>query len=196
VRRVTRATFAAFALAVSVAVALAACGVPGDDEPGLVPEGEIPAALRADGDGPSVIGAGRRVDVWFLRDDGLVSRQRRIPEPAAPDAVVEQLLAGPTVGEQADGLRSAIPDPEAVTEVSVARGVASVTLSSTFADIPANDQRSAVAQLVLTLTDRPGIGRVRFLVADEAVSVPLPNGEQTDEAVSREDFEELVRPAG
>jgi spore germination protein GerM len=177
------------------AISLVACGVPSDDEPGLVPQGEIPAALRADAEGPSVIGAGRRVDVWFLRDDGLVPRQRRIEDPATPQAVVDQLLAGPTVAEQGDGLRSAIPQADAVTEVSVSRGVASVALSSSFADIPANDQRSAVAQLVLTLTDRPGIGRVRFLVADEPVSVPLPNGEQTDEAVSREDFEELVQLA-
>ena len=173
-------------------LAVAACGVPGDDGPRAVPEGEVPDALRPGGSAPALEPLGARVDLWFVEGDRLVSRTRRIPRPVAVETVVDRLLTGPTTQEQAGGLRSAIPDADAVLGIVVARGVAEVDLSTTFAEIPVPDQLAAVAQLVLTLTDRPGIGRVQFLVADEPVAVPLADGAQSDEPVARDDFVALT----
>ena len=98
------------------------------------------------------------------------------------------MLAGPSTSEQDESLRSAIPDPSAVVDVSVAGGVATVNLTAAFSEIPANDQVLAVGQLVLTLTDLRGIGRVRFVVDDVQVAVPLPNGETSEDSVSRDEY--------
>ena len=50
----------------------------------------------------------------------------------------------------------------------------------------------------MTLTDRgPGIGRVRFTVDGNAVSVPRGDGsapQQPDQSVSRDDYLSLLEP--
>ena len=103
-------------------------------------------------------------------------------------------LSGPTEAEQNRSLRTAIPGAAAVVEVSVARGVATVTLTPAFSEIPAADQVLAVGQIVLTLTDQRGIGRVRFVVDDASIAVPLPSGETSGDSVSRDEFIELADP--
>ena len=47
---------------------------------------------------------------------------------------------------------------------------------------------------VLTLTDQRGIGRVRFVVDDASIAVPVPSGETSGDSVSRDEFIELADP--
>jgi spore germination protein GerM len=172
-----------------VALLLSSCGVPAESSPRVVSEEELPAGLRTLDTAPDATSQEQQIiDVWFVRDETLVSSRHRVPTPVEPTAVVEEILAGPTETEQNASLRSAIPDPAAVVGVTLARGVATVELSAAFAEIPANDQVLAVGQIVLTLTDLRGLGRVRFVVDDTNVAVPLATGETSDQSVSRDDY--------
>jgi spore germination protein GerM len=73
-----------------------------------------------------------------------------------------------------------------------AGGTATVQLSSGFLEIPPGDQVLALGQVVLTLTDLRGVGRVRFEINGEAVATPLPDGTSTAAPVARDDFSEVV----
>lgn len=173
-----------------------ACGVGPQQTPDLLGADELPAGLRPDEQATltSVVQTAD-VDVWLVRDERLVRARHEVDPPVTAEVALAELLLGPDDDEQADQLRSAIPDPEVVEGVAVSRGIATVAISPGFTDIPAGDQVLAVAQLVLTLTDLRGIGRVTFTVAETAIAVPLPNGESTDQAVSRDDYLELVETA-
>lgn len=190
----------AAALAVGVALVSTACGIPFEDEASPLTETQLPDGLRpssstvAEQEEPAAPADLEPVDVWFVRDDRLVASRHRIEPPTTPDRVVAELLTGPTDAEQNRALRSAVPDAAVVTSVSVAGGVATVNLAPEFADIPASDQVLAVGQLVLTLTDQRGIGRVRFAVDEAQIAVPLPTGESADQSVSRDDYISLAAP--
>lgn len=168
------------------------CGVPLDSRPETVGDNQIPEGLRpVDSATPTVSERLESIDVWFVRDDRVVAVSHRAPGPVGPESAVDAVLEGPTEAEQGDKLRSAIPDAGAIIGVEAAGGVATVDLAATFADIPASDQVLALAQLVLTLTDLRGIGRVRFEVDDVQIAVPLPNGDTSEDSVSRDDFIDL-----
>jgi spore germination protein GerM len=155
----------------------------------VLTEQELPAGLRPIDTPPDGTSQEQQlIDVWFVRDASLASTTHRVAAPVEPADAVDEVLAGPSESEQDNSLRSAIPDPEAVVGVTVVGGVATVELTNAFAEIPANDQVLAVGQLVLTLTDLRGVGRVRFVVDDVHVAVPLPTGETADESVSRDDY--------
>ena len=131
------------------------------------------------------------VSVWMVREDGLMSVRRFVPEPLDRDDVVAALLAG-TTADDPPGVRSAWIDAEQVGEVTVAAGTASVELTDRFADVPASDQLFAVAQMVFTLTGLPGIGQVSFVRDGEPVSLPAADGSTSLGPVSRDDYRVLV----
>ena len=64
-----------------------------------------------------------------------------------------------------------------------------------FDQIDAADQRAAIAQIVLTLVGRPGVGQVQFTRDGELMRVPRRDGLQSEagELVSRQDYESLLR---
>jgi hypothetical protein len=85
--------------------------------------------------------------------------------------------------------------PDSVT------GVATVDLvGEVFEDIPGGvEQRRAVAQIVLTLTQRPGVGQVSFTLDGEPLQVPKLGNVLSDpgEPVARIDYVSLlVQPEG
>ena len=64
--------------------------------------------------------------------------------------------------------------------VEVRRGIARVSAVAPFlSELEPLDQRLAIAQLVLTLTRRPGIGQVIFVVDGVEISVPRGGGDLT-----------------
>jgi spore germination protein GerM len=170
-------------------VVLVACGVPRDSTARLVPNGAVPEALDPSASvPPTSVERQRTINVWFLRDSQLVRVRHTVPASTTQQMVIDTLLAGPTDVERRDSLRSAIPDSAAVGPVVFSRGDANVRLSPAFAAIPTGDQLLAVSQLVLTLTDMRGVGRVTFTVDGQPVSVPLPGGGSSSEPVTRDDY--------
>ena len=61
--------------------------------------------------------------------------------------------------------------------------------------LSSDDQLLALAQLVFTLTARPGIGQVRFTLRGEAIQVPRADGSLVATPVSRDDYS-AVAPVG
>lgn len=191
-RRIRGARCVAAAL---TALMTTSCGFPTQREAHAVPDENVPDALRTtDTDDPSPNVATEPAAIWFVRDTLLDQVQHRVAAPATAGTVVAELLLGPTEGEQGRSFRSAIPDATVVVSASTAGGLATVELAPEFAEIPVADQVLAVGQLVLTLTDLRGVGRVRFQVDDAVVAVPLPTGEASDQTVSRDDYVELIAP--
>lgn len=178
------------ALAVTCGV-LAGCGFPTQDSPQPIAGDDQPQSITTDSAGgePAV----EAITVWFIQDDVLVPIIRRVPRPVDAASAAATDAAGVTTAEGARGLRSAIPDPTMITGAEVARGTAIVQLAAEFLDIPAGDQVLALGQLVFTLTDLRGIGRVRFEIDGDPVVVPLPAGDSTEGSVSRDDFAPLTR---
>jgi spore germination protein GerM len=104
------------------------------------------------------------------------------------------LLEGISGEEASTGLRSALPSRFSAT-VESRRGVAIVSASAPFlADVSPTDQRLAIAQLVLTLTRRPGIGQVSFRVDGNDIAVPRGAGDLTSAGatVTFDDYTALV----
>lgn len=171
---------------------LPACGFPSEDSPSPIAAEERPDEL--DPDSTASVTATDEITMWFIRDDLLVQRPRQIPLPLDANAVVESLGLGVSTVEASGGLRSAIPDASMLVAAELAGGTATVQLAGEFLEIPPGDQVLALGQVVLTLTDLRGIGRVRFEIDGESVAIPLPDGTSTEDSVSREDFRALAAP--
>lgn len=131
------------------------------------------------------------VILYFATENGLVDVFRYLERPVDFDAVVTALVAGPQPGETAAKARSIIGRDD-IKQIDIRGGVATVALVEGFSNLPVQEQRLAVAQLVLTLTDRPGIGQVLFTVAGQPVDVPRADGSLARTTVSEDDYKPLL----
>ena len=208
----------AAAAAVALAVAVPACGLGGDDELQRIDSNDlfgldettststtsttttvVPPPLV-----DSTIGvttttvATEPVELYFIDGDRLadvvIPLTRGTQGPSAL-RVMRALERGLSSGDVGIGLRSAVPPNLVTTVTESAAGFASVDLSGTvFETIEDSDQRLAFAQIVLTLTRRPGIGQVQFTVDGVPLAVPGRDNVIRDpgELVSFEDYESLL----
>jgi Sporulation and spore germination len=117
----------------------------------------------------------------------------------APSQLIALLQAGPIDDSISIGLRNAIPADVGIDASQDGTGVAQVVLPEGFFDtIPVDDQRLAVAQIVMTLLGNiPGVGQVAF-----NLQVAGPSGEliPAGQLLSRADYVTLLAssttPAG
>lgn len=191
---------------------IAGCSVPASSGYEGIPPGEIPFDLNApsttavtttstttttvdpnvtSGE-PEVIS--EIVDLYFVSSNNVVKTQRNITSPATATQTLGSLIAGPPNDGTAVGLRSALPDLFTAT-VDVVRGVATVNAASSFLNnLSPGDQNLAIAQIVLTLTSRPGIGQVLFSVDGSPIAVPRGRGDlaPASQAVSFDDYTNLI----
>jgi spore germination protein GerM len=132
------------------------------------------------------------VGLYFVFEPGLTRVQREVPTPnklvpVGLEAALDELERGPLPGEGTD-LTSALP-PGQILDLQTSRGVATVALAPTFRDI--ENQQLAIAQIVLTLTER-GVGQVLFTIDGAPIQVPTADLSQTAAPVVREDYEPLL----
>lgn len=130
----------------------------------------------------------------FILGETITTTLRNLPLNPDPQAVLDSLLAGYPSSAFGPDVRSAIPRDLAAT-VTVERGLATVDVEgSLLAEISPIDQPLAIAQIVLTLTSRPGIGQVEFRVDGDPQAVPRGGGElaPADEPVAYDDYAVLV----
>ncbi|MBU6201505.1 MAG: GerMN domain-containing protein [Acidobacteria bacterium] len=117
------------------------------------------------------------VDLFFVANETLVRVQRLVAGSVSPSSALELLASGPVAEAGLAGLRSAIPGGFA-PNVRVIRGVALVDLGEVrLESLSPVDQRLFVAQIVLTLTSRNGVGQVVFSVGGDPIAVPRGRGD-------------------
>lgn len=179
----TRLTVAATAVAV-----LAACGVEPQGAPEPVPVDRLPSTTASPVGSP----APERVRVWGIRE------QRLVPvfvEATGSDAAprIRALLA------LSDSEQSATAVPRDTRLVSVSRqaDAVEIVLDATFERTPERQVPLALAQLVFTVTEVPGLRLAR--VRTERTTVPLVDarGRVVRGPLERSHFEALSEhPAG
>lgn len=189
-------------------VLLSSCAVAGTSDFSPIDEAEIPLSLSqsatttiastttttvaADLDSAQMVN--ELVDLYFILGAGLLKVQTNVVSPASPAQALSLLGAGPLNDPSYAGLRSAIPQT-LEGEVEVARGVATVTVPESFLRaLPPTDQRLAIAQIVATLTSRPGVGQVSFVVDGVPIAVPRGRGDlvAAGTPVTFEDYAMLI----
>lgn len=117
------------------------------------------------------------VDLYYLLGARLFRVQTAVVSPATPAQALSLLNGNSLSGPSFVGLRSAVP-ANFEASITVTRGVAEVDAGGSFLrSIVPGDQRLAVAQIVATLTSRPGIGQVIFAVDGVAIAVPRGRGD-------------------
>lgn len=134
------------------------------------------------------------VQLFFVSGSRLVPIGRLLLSPASAPQVLAALSEGIPDIDEAAGLRSALPSG-LVIDVAVERGVATVDLDPAFTLIVTGpEQRLAVAQIVLTLTRRAGIGQIVFSRDSEPIAVPRGRGDLTQpgELVACDDYDNLL----
>lgn len=134
--------------------------------------------------------------LYFVTGSGQLTPIIRQLASSAAQQVLTELADGVPVGEEYGGLTTAIP-PGTSLVVTTESGLATVELPPTFlTDTPPQNQTAAVAQIVLTLTARPGIGQVRFTSGDEPQEVLRPDSSLTNpgEVVACEDYSSMLAP--
>ncbi len=135
------------------------------------------------------------VNLFFIAGQQLASQQQLTDFPAQPSAVLNLLAQGPV--NPVGGQRTAIPQDANIT-TSVYRGVLTINLPADFFDVVGandpGDERLAVGQMVLTLTQLSGSSLVRFTLNDEPIAVPLGTGLQSEPGatLAKEDYEVLA----
>ena len=122
------------------------------------------------------------VKVFFIGPtDQLQPAQRLVAAPAPLTSILDALMAGPTSGEVASNITSAIPGDVAVlaatTTTTAAGSIVTVNMNSAFGEITGTDTELAVGQIVATVAAENGNGTgVLFELDGQRTSVPVANG--------------------
>ncbi len=135
------------------------------------------------------------VQLYFLDGNRLVDISINLAGAPSVSRVIAALEAGPPTDEVGIGLQTLLPSRLITSVAESGAGFATVDLASVpFEGIQPRDQRLAIAQIVLTLTRRPGIGQVQFTLDGEPLAVPGRGNVQTvpGALVSRNDYQSLL----
>ena len=200
--RVTALGLAALGLA-ALGLVTASCGVPDHGRVQHINATEVPFGLAEPAatttttpppDSGLLTGGdlAEAVTLYFAQDARFVAVSRPIGPPLTLNAVVAALSQGPQPEDGAEGIRSVIGNGD-VEQVTSRGGVAIVELGSRFPELPPAEQRLGIAQLVLTLTARPGIGQVSFAINGQPADVPRADGYLDRGPLSRDDYRTLLR---
>jgi spore germination protein GerM len=185
-------------VAAVVVASVASCGVSAERGAIRTSDGDVPFNLLAPDPTTTTStsttvaeAVTEAVTVYLVGEERLVAVGRRLRRPVDLAELLAAVTSGPTEQEAAEGMRSALPAEESVLGVTLGGGVATVELSSRFSSVPVDDQLLALAQIVYTVTTRPGVGRVSFTLEGAPVEVPRGDGSLTSDSVARDDYAAL-----
>ena len=205
----TKSMTSALRHSILLVVLISSCAVPSSGSYSQVPSAEIPFGLDAPQTtlppttttvlDPMItdslpVAVSEPIDLFFISNSRIIKVQRNVASPANPSQALSSLVEGPSTSPEFVGLRTALPTTFAAT-VDVIRGVARVDATRTFLNsLSGLDQKLAIAQIVLTLTSRPGVGQVLFSVDGKLISVPRGRGDSVASgvAVTFDDYSSLI----
>ena len=165
---------------------LTSCGIPSDRTARPLVVADSPPAT-----GPlnNPAGPSRSGTIFLSRGGELVPVTTSI-NGTSVGAVVTALLTWSGGG---GNLTSAIGDRTRLLRWATdEQGVAQLSFSAEFADVPSRTERLAVAQVVYTATSVPGISSVRFSVQNMPIDVPTATGRLVSRPVIRDDYADLL----
>jgi spore germination protein GerM len=133
------------------------------------------------------------VKVFYLNskaNDQLQPVVRYVSSPAPLISIINALLAGPSSGDSAAGLTTALPTDVAVlSAAATAPNVVTVNFNDAFGQITGTATEQAVAQVVATVANETGATTgVTFEIEGQHTSVPVANGSQVAGPVYLLDF--------
>jgi spore germination protein GerM len=176
----------------ALAGTLSGCGVPTDAAPRALPAGAVSADLLASDPVTTSttvpVGTSTRIRIYLVGGGGdterLVASERPVQSPATVERALSALVSGPNREESARGLRSAIRPGTIVNSARVESNIAIVDLVNSA--IAANaDLILALAQIVYSATELPGVNAVRFTIDGLRAEVPTGSGIQSTTPVGR-----------
>jgi spore germination protein GerM len=171
-----------------IAALATGCALPTQGSPSAIPASRVPfnlldphppATTTTQPKPSSYVGA----KVYFLNtkaNDALTPADRLVSAPAQLPAIITALVSGPSSGESAQGLTTAIPSDVAVlSAAATAPNVVTVNFNTAFGQITGTATEQAVAQVVTTVVNEigPGTG-VIFEINGTHTEVPIANGSQ------------------
>jgi len=170
-----------------------ACAVRGQDHADVQPDDAVPFGLL-EADAPQLLPpatstATETAALCFVEGNQLAIVGVALDPPFELDGVVAA-LAEPPAAERS--LRTAVGEPPPVRNVRLVAGVAHVDLLPSISALGGDEQLLAIAQIVCTLTGRPGVGLVAFSLDGSQIDVPRGDGSLTNGPVSRDDYIELL----
>jgi hypothetical protein len=193
---VTARRLAPAGAALLVALAAAGCGVPVGDAPTTIAPSDVPYGLASPTEAsPSTASPVPRADeplVFLVGPGDLLVPRGRGTGTGTPadrlDALLAALAAGPTEGERAEGLSTALPPGVELGVTGDDDGTVTVDLGGPVDAPSGRESRSAVAQVVLTATSLPGVDAVLLTRDGVPVEAPLPSGELTSAPLTEADY--------
>lgn len=106
-----------------------------------------------------------------------------------PPQIINALFDGPTTSEQDQSLRSAIPQgTKLISARYVATDIVKVDISENIFQATGDDLISAVAQIVLTLSEIQGVERILIAVQGKTQEWPRGDGSLTSEPLTSFDY--------
>ena len=178
-------------------LALAACGIPTQQQPSTISPSRVPLHLASPG------GAGTnttqpnaksevQVTVYLLNpDNSLAPVHRFVQVPAPLDSILTALMGGPTQADENDGVYTAIPSDVAVLPAAPPQGsVVTVNFNDAFGQITGADAELAIYQVVATVVlaqGKLGTG-VLFEIDGQPTSVPVSSGAEVSGPVYLSQF--------
>lgn len=170
-----------------------ACGVPADRGAARVPPEDVPyELLESTTSAVPSNPQGGDTSICLALDNTVLALGRSRDGSSDLDSLFGIVTAGPTEGEAGLGLRSALTGDEPVLSVDRVAGGAEVALGTDFAELPADQQLLAVAQMTCALTAQPGVAEVTFLLDDRQIEVPVQGGSLVSRPVTRADYARLI----
>lgn len=177
-------------LSIAVAAALAGgCAVSPDEAPRDVVQAAADVSQDASPSDQAAEGSGR-IYLTAPSGNGQSATLRSVARDVGDDldAVLAALLAGPNSTEFADGYRSALP-PELTVNGRQRRGdLISIDLSDDIQGLSGNALVLALAQVVYTVSELPGVGRVLVTVDGTPQQWPDGKGELQSDALTVYDY--------
>lgn len=166
-----------------------ACGLSSEQAPRLLDAQELGAASER----PAVPPGARSTTLYLVRDSALAPVTRRTASSGSPTTALQLLLRGPTPGESAQGLSSALgPDAVLLDDITSSGTTVVVPLAGVTAGPGRSDEVLAYAQVVTTLTSLREVSAVRFTREGAALAVPRADGSLSDGPLSRRDYADLL----
>ncbi len=177
-----------------MALAATACGIPATGGPTAIAKSDVPYHLLNPSTTPSTSpgtppAVGVPEQIYLVSPVAhVLAATREVAVPATLGQVLEALLAGPTAAESASGIQSYLTGTGVQVTATEAAGIATVHFNSNPIQVVGPDQTLAIAQVVYTVTQQPGITGVTFEIGGKPIEVPTAAGAQVPGPVSRSDY--------